>query len=107
MNKAKELKTLTGLVFLIMLKESEARNSDNYLYKRVIEYQATHKNIDIRNMQLLYFLSNLSDLGFAPFESVRRTRQKLQARFPFLAASEEVQEFRAENEEVYREFAKE
>lgn len=40
------------------------------------------------------------------FESVRRTRQKVQAECPWLAACPKVGEYRAENEQAYREFAR-
>lgn len=43
---------------------------------------------------------------FPPFESVRRTRQKVQEKYPDLAASEEVEAGRELNETAYREFAR-
>ena len=52
------------------------------------------------------FLMKLEQKGFPAFETVRRSRQKVQATYPNLAATGAVGEFRARNEKVYREFAK-
>ena len=84
----------------------ETRNSDSFLYLKVIEFQAAQKNMDIRNIPLPHFLENFQKWGFAPFETVRRTRQKLQAEFPELASTETVAEKRSEREEVFREYAR-
>jgi hypothetical protein len=54
-----------------------------------------------------YFLLNKKRLGFPPFETVRRSRQKLQRKFPELRANKEVAEQRADNETAYRQFVKE
>lgn len=82
------------------------RNSDSFLYLKVIEFQAAQKDMDIRNISLPEFLENYQKWNFAPFETVRRTRQKLQADFPELASTETVAEKRSEREEVYREYAR-
>ena len=83
----------------------ETRNSDSYLYLKIIEQQAIDKDMDIRNIPLTSFLLNSQKWGFAPFETVRRTRQKLQAEFPELASTAKVAELRADREEVFREYA--
>jgi len=46
-------------------------------------------------------------LGLPSFESVSRTRRKLQARYPELAGSRPVQKMRATGEKAYRRYAKE
>lgn len=84
----------------------ETRNSDSYLYLKIIEQQAIDKDMDIRNIPLTSFLLNSQKWGFTPFETVRRTRQKIQAAFPELASTEEVAEARDDREEVFREYAK-
>ena len=106
MNKIKELNTITGLVKAILATDKSARNSDSYLYLKVLEQQAAQRNIDIRLVSVTSFLSNITEWGFAPFESVRRTRQKIQAEFPELSANKEVKAFRSDNEEAYREYAR-
>jgi len=49
---------------------------------------------------------NMEQKGLPAFETVRRSRQKVQATYPDLAATGVVGAFRARNEKVYREFAK-
>ena len=48
----------------------------------------------------------LEQKGFPAFETDRRSRQKVQATYPELAATGAVGAFRARNEKVYREFAR-
>lgn len=106
MSKTKELLTITELVYAILATDKQARNSDYYLYLKVLEIQARQKEIDIKKLPVTTFLLKASELGFAHFETVRRTRQKLQAEHPFLNTNFEVQQFRSENEKAFREFAR-
>ena len=61
--------------------------------------------IDIHAMTVPVFLKELDRRSFPGFETVRRSRQKVQATYPDLAPSEAVGKRRAKNEVVYREFA--
>lgn len=101
------LNTTLALVRNILESDDLARNSDNHLYLKVLETVAKSKGvaIDLDNVSIVDFLAHMDLLGFPPFESVRRARQKNQAKYPWLAASDEVALFRGENEEAYREFA--
>lgn len=101
------LKTNVGLVKAILEEDKKARNSDSYLYLKVLNHIALQKGMDVSGMTVSGFLMNMSDLGFPGFESIRRTRQKVQERFPELAADKRVRKYRLENEEEYRAFAKE
>lgn len=101
-----DLKKLTKLVKAILEQDERARNSDSYLYLRVIRIFADKKGVDINKMSIPLFLLNMNELGFPPFESVRRTRQKAQAECPELASSKVVAERRAEAEKDYRKFAR-
>ena len=56
-------------------------------------------------MALPVFFKELDRRSFPGFETVRRSRQKVQATYPDLAPSEAVGKRRAKNEVVYREFA--
>ena len=100
------LNNLTGLVHLILEHEPQTRNSDGLLWLKVLEHQAHEKGIDLRTMSVPAFLPSVGVMGFSPFESVRRTRQKLQASYPHLAATETVQAFRTEREAEYRQYAR-
>ena len=102
-----DLKTIKALVKSILEVDEKARNSDSYLYLKVIKHKAVNYGIDLQQITIVDFLSNMSNSVFPPFESVRRARQKLQEKCPHLAADPVIELFRAENEEVYREFARE
>jgi hypothetical protein len=101
-----DLKNLTSLVHLILEHYPQTRNCDGLLWLKVLEHQAHEKQIDLRMLSVPSFLPRIKELGFSPFESVRRSRQKLQATYPHLAASDSVESFRAENERTYREYAR-
>lgn len=101
----KDLKTITKLVKAILEQDDIARNSDSWLYLKVIEYVAAEKDIDLYKITVPWFLANMSMFGFPPFESVRRARQKIQATFPDLASDKRVAAMRAENEVDYRAYA--
>ena len=103
----KRLNTILTLVREILENDDKARNSDNYLYLKVLETVATTRGdaSTLEELSVTDFLTHMDLLGFPPFESVRRARQKLQEKYPWLAASDEVTLFRSENEEDYREFA--
>lgn len=101
-----DLKTISGLVKHILEKNEQARNSDSILYLKVLEHQAHEYGIDLRLLSVPVFLSEMVRYGFSGFETVRRARQKLQATYPELAACERVEDFSAENEKVFRDFAR-
>lgn len=100
-----DLKTTTSIVKTIMEENEKTRNSDSFLYLKVLDYVGKQKGIDATQWTVSSFLLNMSDCGFPPFESVRRTRQKVQQTYPHLAACEKVTEQRMANEEVYRAYA--
>lgn len=101
------LKNTTAIVKAILEKDQRARNSDNFLYLRVIEHIAEREGFNLRYITVSVFLKYMGAYGFPPFETVRRARQKIQREFPELSASKEVTDQRAENEEVFREYARE
>lgn len=106
MSKSKELYTTTELVKRVLEKEPKARCSDNYLYLRVLQITGQQHGIDIDNMPVLRFFLHLKDFGFPAFETVRRSRQKLQAEYPELGADANVEAQRMLNEETFREYAR-
>lgn len=106
MNTATELKTTTDFVKGILQRCPEARCSDNILYYYVCGIVGKEKGINIEMMSMPTFLLNAKELGFPQFESVRRTRQKLQAEFPELAANASVEAGRMLNEEVFKDYAR-
>ena len=102
-----KLKSTEALVKGILEQDEKARSSDNYLYLKVCEYISHEVGHFLRQFEVPYFLMNMKELGYPPFETVRRARQKLQRNFPELRANKEVAGQREENEQAFREFAKE
>ncbi len=102
MGKLTELKTTQDLVKHILTTEPRTRNSDDLLYIRVCEI----KGGEAVNLPLWRVLLNRKEYGIPPFESVRRSGQKVRAAYPELAGSDEVEAQRKVNEEAFREFAR-
>lgn len=101
-----DLKNTTELVKAILEENEQARNSDNFLYLKVLERIGAEKGYFLQNMSVINFLVNMEMYGFPPFESVRRTRQKIQQHHPELASSDRIAAFRADNEAAFREYAR-
>lgn len=102
MDKSKELKRTTELVKEILESYPLARNSDDYLYVmvcRLINENGIH-------MSFKEVMLNRSKLNYPAFESVRRTRQKIQADHPELCGTSTVEGQRRLNEEVFREYSR-
>ena len=101
-----DLKTVTEVVRNTLEEYTQTRNCDGLLYLKVLEHFASEKGEDLRLLSVPFFLTQMKELGYPPFESVRRTRQKLQQRYPELAADEVVEDYRAEQEKKYLEYAR-
>lgn len=102
MNKSKELKTTSEIVQIILEQNPQARNSDDFLYIKVCE---TVNNISI-NLPFKQVMANRKAYGLPAFESVRRTRQKLQAMHPELSGNADVEAQRILNEQTFRDYAR-
>ena len=97
------LKTIEGRVRAILEKNEEARNDDMTLYLKVCN--ACLKGAGA--MPFAEVMTQYKCLGLPSFESVGRTRRKLQAKYPELAGNARVRRLRAEGEKAYRKYAKE
>ena len=101
MNKER-MKTVTTIVKEILERCEFARKNDFLL---VVE---TYEKLGISSRT--FTLADLCELSVTfklpPFESITRARRKLQKEYPFLADAE-TQEARAEQEVVYKDFARE
>lgn len=106
MNKVNELKTITGIVKAILTDIPQTRNSDSLLYLKVLQKIAGVNGINLDKISVPVFLLKLGDSPFPCFESVRRSRQKLQREFTELSGNKEVQAHRQANEDAFREFAR-
>lgn len=103
--KFHELLTVEGLVKLHLENFPPTRSNDNLLYLSILNHLGHEKGIEFDKVSVPVFLRNSSKWGIPCFESVRRSRQKMQAKYPHLAADKKVEENRAENEQAYREYA--
>ena len=90
-----KLRTIEDKVRAILKKDEEARNDDMVLYLKVC------------NSYFKEVMSQYRYLGLPSFESVGRTRRKLQAEHPELLGSIRIQKIRAKQEQNYRRYAKE
>ena len=91
----------------ILEEDERARNSDSFLYFRIIEKFGMQQGFDVNQIPVASFLLNMSQWGFPNFESVRRSRQKVQAEYPELAACKKIENARVNNEKEYKAFAME
>ena len=101
-----ELKTTTKLVKAILEEDKQARNSDSFLYLKVLEHISREKGIHLDGITVPDFLISMKAFGFPPFESVRRTRQKIQEHHPEPAASDKVKGMRMIQETEFRQYAR-
>lgn len=103
-----DLKTTTMLVKAILEEDKQSRNSDSHLYLKVLEVIADQHGYNLKNVSVYDFLEyKATDYPFFPgFETVRRTRQKIQATYPELAACDNVAGMRMVNEREFRNYAR-
>lgn len=98
----KDIKKTSDIVKEILEKIPKTRNSDDELYFEVC------KKINPQAMSKPFYMVVLhrKEHALPPFESVRRTRQKLQAAYPELCGSDEVEAQRIVNEGIVRDYAR-
>lgn len=89
-----KLKNIKHLVVNLLTTSEKARNSDLELIRMVFRFYGLPTDIN-----------QLPDEYGSIFETVRRTRQKVQEQYPNLKACKEVQEARAQKEAEYHLFA--
>ncbi len=101
--------TLAQVVKTIMEEDKLARNSDSFLYLKVLEVyaKANERPLNLYSMSVVHFLMHMKEYGFPPFESVRRNRQLIAAKYPNLAGGNDVEAWRTANEEAVRDYVRE
>jgi hypothetical protein len=97
-----ELLTVESLVEETLKESKAARNSDMFLYVKICE----KINPEVLNLPIYQLLLSLKEYGIPCPESVRRTRQKLQAANIELASDKRIAKLREKNEEEFREYAR-
>lgn len=98
----RRIKRTSDIVKDILENVPEARNSDDLLYINVCKKLSPM--VCSQPFQTVLLMRN--ELGIPPFESVRRTRQKLQASYPELCGTDEVEAWRKVNEEIVKDYAR-
>lgn len=95
--------TIENQVLTILKENTDARNDDMKLYLLVCNrcYQR-YENQDIGGLPFAVIMNCYKELHLPHFESVRRSRAKLQASHPELAPSPEVQRGRKRCEQMCR-----
>ena len=100
-----DLKHTSQIVKAILEQDKRTRNSDSFLYLKVLRHFAKKTGIPVHDMSVQVFLLNMESFNVPGFETVRRSRQKIQAMNPHLAACDNVKQMRRENEAAYYAFA--
>ena len=101
------LKSTAALVRAILETDNRARNSDSFLYFRIVDFIAKSRGMRLCDIPVNHFLLHRHEYGFPAFETVRRTRQKVQAMHPELAGDDKATSARKRKEAVFRKYAKE
>lgn len=91
---------IADLVKKILEENVLARNSDRVLYFYILR-AIDETALSMSTKDFLLHAENVPS-----FETVRRTRQKVQEQNPELRASDKVKEYRRENEKEYLQFAR-
>lgn len=102
MSAKKELEYASTVVRDVLESNPETRDSDDKLYYQVCKLICP----DISVIPFGKVLMNRKHYGLPAFESVRRTRQKLQHDYPELRACNQIDVERKIREEEFREYAR-
>lgn len=87
-------------------KDKKCRASDDHLYMCIVRDICRFKNVPFAELTFRDVMENRAELGIPKFESVRRSRQKLQEEYPDLRPSKPVAQKRTELEREYRQWVK-
>lgn len=101
----KTLETVENRVLAVLKEYPEARNDDMRLYL-LVGRACIYDTHGISRFSFEDVMSNYKAYGIPCFESIRRTRQKIQAKFPELGCSPEVRRARHKMERIYSDYAK-
>jgi|GEM_PF-75746 len=104
--KKKELISTQDVVYEVLEKDIAARSSDNRLYYLVCKKIGEKHGYNIDHVSVPKFFLHLSEFGLPTTETVRRTRQKIQAANPWLSGNRYVRSMRQKNEQAFREYAR-
>jgi len=98
------IKTIEGKVRAILYDVPATRNDDMKLYFLVCKECVKEKH-GIEDISLEYAMNHYIELGLPNYETVRRSRAKIQATTPELACSPEVRRARNRKQREYYQYA--
>lgn len=96
--KRLKIKDAEPIILEILKKDSQARNDDNYLYSKVVEMVSP-------DLLLVPFIVAITDKRMPNYETVRRVRQRLQAKEPTIRAEANTEAARMLMEDEFKEYA--
>lgn len=96
------LPRVTATVEYYLRKDKKCRASDDHLYMCIVRDICRFKELPFAEMSFRDVMENRAELGIPKFETVRRSRQMLQAAKPELKPSKPVVQKRTELEKEYR-----
>lgn len=68
---------LEQLVKVIMEQDDLAKNSDSWLYLRVLFFKAQESGINLNKTYVPSFITNMKGWGLPEFEEVKKSKQKV------------------------------
>lgn len=101
-----KLWTTSKLVKEILIEVPETRSCDAKLYYEVAKRIGAKQGQDFLNMNFGTVLLGMALYSLPSFETVRRSRQKIQEHNKDLCACDKVEGYRAVNEEIYKDYAR-
>ena len=95
----------TEIVRPILENDERARNSDDYLYYKVVKQIQKQTSPVTPSLMFDTLMLHREEMGIPSYETVGRVRRKLQEKNPELRACPTVEAYRKENEAVFRAYA--
>lgn len=100
------IKNTAELVQAALETNPKTRENDTYLYYVICKGLLKAKGMDIDKVSFEDGLLHRKEYDLPNFETVRRTRQKIQRSNPELAGREEIEAIRTIREEMFRNYAR-
>lgn len=101
-----KITTISGRVLRILQEDPKARSDDDYLICEIYKEFLVEHHIEVCFMSWEALIKNRKALNLPSFESIRRSRQKVQEKHPSLRANAETQAARDALQDEYLEFAR-
>ena len=97
-----KIKSVESLVKVILMQSKKARNSDDALYICVVR----KVNPNLLKMPFINVMENTRSLGLPSYETVSRTRRKIQAEHPELWSDKTMKAYRESLEKDFEDYAR-